>query len=204
MKLHVDPSVFLPGSAVTTGFGWDPFTFPARPRIHPAIDRAGKGVVRAPIAADRTAWIDNDAEFCSVFRIFFLGGELRMLHFIRDELDSGALASALAGAGLEIGSPIGPTGNHGLSVSSGKGDGRHVHYSLIFEPGVYNEDLEERLGSSWNADYSSSFGSKYGPAYIAEAKKRGITWANTKVIARHDPYYNGALRFYVHPAVYGL
>jgi hypothetical protein len=204
MKLDIDPSVFLPGSQIAVGFGWDPCTFKNRPRIHTAIDRAGMGIVRSPIAAEKTAWIDNDAEYCSVFRLFFAGGELRMLHFIRGELDSGALAAALVGAGLEIGAPIGPTGNHGLSVSSNGGNGRHVHYSIILEPGVYNDDLEARLGASWNSDYSANFRAKYGPAFIDQVKQRCITWMNTKVIARHDPYYNGALRFYVNPAVYGL
>ena len=125
--LSLSPSVFFPGSVVTTPFGWDDRTFPGRPRIHPAVDRAGKGIVHSPIAATRVIWIDNDAEECSVLRLLFVGGEIRLLHFIRSELDSGALAAGIAGASLDLGAPLGPTGNHGLSVSKSGGDGRHVH-----------------------------------------------------------------------------
>jgi hypothetical protein len=204
MKLNIDPSVFLSNSQVTTGFGWDPYTFKNRPRIHPAIDRAGRGIVRSPLKARRAIWIDDDAEGCSVLRLLFEGGELRLLHFIRGELDSGALAAAIAGAGLEIGSPLAPTGNHGLSVSSGKGDGRHVHYSLVLEPGAYDDDLLARIGQIWNSDYTSTYRARYGQSFIVDAAKRGITWMNAHVIARHDPYYDGKLRFYVNPAAYGL
>jgi hypothetical protein len=204
MKLNVDASVFFPGSQVTTAFGWDPYTFRNRPRIHPAIDRAGKGLVHSPLKAERSAWIDNDAEGCSVLRLFFEGGELRLLHFIRGELDSGALAAAITGAGLEAGAPIGPTGNHGLSVAAGSGDGRHVHYSLVLEPGVYDDDLATKIGSIWNSDYSSSYRDRYKQPFIDEVRARGITWMNAHIIARHDPYYDGKLRLYINPAVYGL
>ena len=205
MRLTIDPNVYFPSSQVSVGFGWDPFTFPGRPRIHTAIDRAGPGVVRCPVKAERSAWIDDDAEDCSVLRLFFPGGELRLLHFIRGELDSGALAAGLAKAGLALGAPIGPAGNHGLSVSSRKGgDGRHVHCSLILEPGQYDDDLAARIGASWNSDRSADYRSHYGQPFIAQASQRGITWMSAHIIARHDPYYSGALRFYVDPAVYGL
>jgi hypothetical protein len=203
MELKVDKGFFL-NSQVTTAFGWDPFTFKARPRIHPALDRAGKGIVFCPVEAERSKWIDDDAEGCSVLRLFFPGGELRMLHFIREELDSGALSAGLAGAGLKMGSPIGPTGNHGLSASVNGGDGRHVHFSLILEPGAYDDELRAKIGSIWDSDYSADYRARYGTPFIDEAKKRGITWMNARIIARHDPYYSGAIRFYVNPAVYGL
>ncbi|HOX30895.1 MAG TPA: hypothetical protein PLB91_01115 [Spirochaetales bacterium] len=204
MKLNVYPTIFLPGSQVTTGFGWDPYTFPSRPRIHTAIDRAGPGVVRCPLEAERSVWIDDDAEGCSVLRLFFSGGELRLLHFIRGELDSGALAAGLSGAGLALGDPIGPAGNHGLSVKAKGGTGRHVHCSLVLEPGQYDGDLEARIGSIWHNDYSTDYRARYGQPFVAQAKQRGIKWMNAHIIARFDPYYNGALRFYVNPAVYGL
>lgn len=198
MKLAIDHSVFLPYSLVTTDFGWDPWTFPGRPRIHPAVDRAGSGIVRSPVAAARSQWINNDAEGSSVLRLFFEGGEFRMLHFIREELDSGALAAAIAGAPLALGAAIGPTGNHGLSVSkNGKGTGRHVHYSLVLEPGVYDDDLRYQVGRDWNADRTGEYRSKYGPDFSAQVTQRGISWMNEIVIARNDPYYNGSLRYYV-------
>lgn len=197
MRLAITPSLFFPHSTITTGFGWDPYTYPGHPRIHTAVDRAGKGIVHTPIAAEKTAWLDNDAEGCSVFRLFFDGGEFRMLHFLRGELDSGALAAALAGAPLGQGAPIGPTGNHGLSVSKSGGDGRHVHYSLILEPGAYDEDLKTLAGAGWNSDHSADYRSRLGPAFIAQAAQRGIRWMNAFIIARADPYYDGKLRFYV-------
>jgi hypothetical protein len=197
MNLPLDCSVFFPSSTITTGFGWDPLTFPGHPRIHTAVDRAGKGIVHSPVSASRTAWIDNDAEGCSVFRLFFDGGEFRMLHFLRAELDSGALAAAIAHAPLAKGAPIGPTGNHGLSVPMNGGTGRHVHYSLILEPGAYDNDLQVLSGGSWNSDRTSDYRAKYGAPFISQAAQRGIQWMNEFCIARNDPYYDGKLRFYI-------
>jgi hypothetical protein len=202
--LPLSPSVFFPGSIVTTPFGWDATSFPGRPRIHPAVDRAGKGIVRSPLAAKKAVWIDNDAEGCSVLRLFFDGGELRLLHFIREELDSGALAAGIAGAPLELGAPIGPAGNHGLSVSTKGGDGRHVHCSLILEPKVYDSVLAARIGSIWASDYSKDYRAQYGAAFSAQAAQRGIEWMNAYIIARHDPYYSGSIRYFVNPVIFGL
>lgn len=194
-----DPSLsnFFPGSIITTDFGWDPWTFRGRPRIHVAVDRAGPGLVRSPIEAEQSSWIDNDAEGCSVFRLFFEGGEFRMLHFLREELDSGALASAITHAPLALGAPIGPVGNHGLSVPSRGGSGRHVHYSLILEPGIYDDDLAVLVGERWAEDLSSTYRTRLGPAFTSQVTIRGIQWMNESIIARKDPYYNGALRFYL-------
>jgi hypothetical protein len=204
MKLSIRPDIFFPGSVITTDFGWDTKTFPGKPRIHAALDRAGPSRVHTPIESERSAWLDNDAEGNSVLRLFFPGGEFRMLHFIRDELDSGCLAAALAGAGLAIGAPIGPVGNHGIFVASKGGTGRHVHLSLIVEPDSYDEDLAERIGSGWNTDSSADYLARYGSAYANQVKQRGIEWMNEHLIARHDPYYGGRLRYYVNPRVYGL
>jgi hypothetical protein len=202
MKLLLCPEVFFPGSTVTTRFGWD--TDPPGPRIHHAIDRAGSGIVHSPIAASSSAWIDNDAQACSVIRLIIDGGELRLLHFIRSELVEDTLQDLLKGASIEAGQPLGPTGNHGLSIPSKGGTGRHVHYSLVLKPGAYDKDLADHFGPGWKNDWSADYRAKYGRAYIEEAAKRGVRWANDSIIAKADPYADGRLRFYVNTTTLGL
>jgi hypothetical protein len=53
----IDGRCFFPLSVVTTRFGWDEDTFPGSPRIHPAIDRAGKEIVSVPVDAESSQWI---------------------------------------------------------------------------------------------------------------------------------------------------
>jgi hypothetical protein len=195
---------FFPGSTITTRFGWDEDTFAGRPRIHPAIDRAGRGTVYVPVNALSCQWIDADSEGCSVLRLFFPGGELRLLHFNRDELDSGILASCLANASISKDSPIGSAGNTGISVSKRGGDGRHVHLSLIVEPGRYDDQLHRVIGDGWNNDRSSDWRARYGKPFIDECQKRSIFWMNQHIIARYDPYYSGKPRFFIDPTVFEL
>jgi hypothetical protein len=195
---------FFPGSTVTTRFGWDEYTFPGRPRIHPAIDRAGRGTISVPVDAASSQWIRADSQGCSVLRLFFRGGELRMLHFNQAELSNGALAKALVGAPIAKGEKIGPAGNTGLSVSKSGGDGRHLHLSLVLEPGTYDDQLCRVIGDGWNVDRAVSWRDRYGRPFIDECSRRSITWMNQHVIARYDPYYNGRMRYYIDPLIFDL
>jgi len=197
MELKLSLDDFFPRSVITTPFGWDTKTFPTRPRLHHAVDRAGSGIVHTPVEAESSQWIDDDAEGCSVLRLFFPGGEFRMLHFIRGELESAVLSAALVKAPIPAGTPIGPTGNHGLSVPLNGGTGRHVHYCLILEPGVYDDKLKILAGAGWNNDHMSDYRSQYGKAFIADTAARGVRWMNEFIVARADPYYDGKLRFVV-------
>jgi hypothetical protein len=197
MELRLHPEFFFPKSVITTPFGWDAETFPSAPRLHHAVDRAGKGSVFSPVKAEKVIWIDSDSQGNSVLRLIFLGGEVRILHFLRDELDSLILASAISNAGIDAGTRIGPAGNKGISISSSGGDGRHIHYSLILSPGAYDDQLAQLAGPGWNSDRSSDFRAKYGKAFIQEAAIRGVRWMNQYVIAKADPYYVGRIRFVV-------
>jgi hypothetical protein len=184
---ELDLENFFPGSTITTRFGWD--LDPPGPRIHHAIDRAGKGIVCLPFAAERMEWVDEDANGCSVLRAFADGGafELRLLHFIKAELSPGILAAVQARQGLPSGQPIGPAGNKGLSVSLFGGDGRHVHYQLMLKPGIYDQELEHIL-PGWSIDRRDELARRYGPAFVRECATRGITWINEQALERADPW----------------
>ena len=127
-----------------------------------------------------------------------------MLHFIRAEIDKATLELALAHRPIPMGTTIGKTGNHGLSVSQNGGSGKHVHYSLILEPGKYDDALESSFGPGWKDDQRAAMRKAYGQVFDDQVKKRGIQWMNENIIAREDPYYNSALRYYVNTAPLGL
>jgi hypothetical protein len=184
---ELDLDNFFPGSSITTRFGWD--LDPPGPRIHHAVDRAGPGIVCLPFAAERVEWTDEDANGCSVLRVFADGDalELRLLHFIKAELSPGILAAVAAKQGLPSGQPIGPTGNKGLSVSTIGGDGRHVHYQLMLKPGIYDEELNH-IAPAWAIDRRDALSAKYGPVFVRECASRRVTWINERALQRADPW----------------
>lgn len=179
--------VFFPGSTITTRFGWD--RDPPGPRIHHAVDRAGPGVVRLPFDAERIEWVDADANGCSVLRAFADGGalELRMLHFLREELDPAVREAANSSGGLGAGQVIGPAGNKGMSISGNGGDGRHVHYQLMLKPRIYDGELEH-LAPLWSVDRKDELARRYGPTFLRECAARGIAWINEQALERSDPW----------------
>jgi hypothetical protein len=190
MKLtDLRESIFFPGSSITTPFGWDAETFPDAPRIHHAIDRAGPGVIRLPFDAERIEWIGADANGCSVLRAFALDGalELRMLHFIRDELKPEILRSAVVGRGAPAGIELGPAGNKGLSVSTTRGDGRHLHYQLMLRPGAFDAELDQ-LTPAWSTNQREALAKRWGIAFLRECVTRKITWINGIALERMDPW----------------
>jgi hypothetical protein len=178
---------FFPGSTITTRFGWD--KDPPGPRLHHAVDRAGPGVVHLPFDAEKVEWIDADAQGNSVIRAFADSGalELRMLHFLKEEVDPAFLHAALKGGPAPSGFPIGPTGNKGIFVASSEGTGRHVHYSLLLKPGVYDEDLDQ-IAPGWNIDLKDQLVNEHGSAFIRECAARGVRWINTKALEKVDPW----------------
>jgi hypothetical protein len=179
---------FFPGSTITTRFGWD--KDPPGPRIHHAVDRAGPGDVRLPFDAEKVEWIDADGQGNSVIRAFADGGalELRMLHFIRAEIDPDFLHAALAGHAVKEGAKIGPTGNKGLSVATVPGGtGRHVHYSLLLRPGIYDDELDA-LSPGWRVDLRDQLAHEHGPAFIRECTARGVIWINPEAMQKQDPW----------------
>lgn len=187
--IDIKPGAFFPGSVITTRFGWDPV--PPGPRIHHAVDRAGTGIVCLPFDAERAEFIRADAQGNSVLRLFAAGGalELRLLHFLPGEL-SGEIQAAChikRGRPLPAGTPIGPAGNAGLSVSVTGGDGRHVHYSLLLSPGAYDAELS-RLAPGWSSDASPAWRAQYGEAFDKEKRTRGIRWINGLALIKHDPW----------------
>jgi hypothetical protein len=176
----------FPGSSITTGFGWDKMTFPKAPRIHHAIDRAGKGNIFCPIDAGRVKWLDEDSNGCSVLRLIGDGIEIRMLHFIKDEVNPAVMDAVANKSALAISTVIGPAGNKGQSVSTVKGgSGRHLHYQTMLEPGVHDRFLAS-VRADWDVDNTKVFTAQYGKLFTAEVKKRGIWWMNDYVIFKHD------------------
>lgn len=185
---EIQTGLFYPGSVITTRFGWD--LDPPGPRLHHAIDRAGSAsIVCLPFAAERVQWIDSDANGCSVLRVFADSGaiELRMLHFLGDELSPGIPYAIKGGHGLLCGQPIGPAGNMGLSVSKHGGDGRHVHYQLMLIPGVFDDELSA-IAPTWNVDRRKELAVRYGSAFLRECAVRQVTWINERALCRMDPW----------------
>lgn len=189
-ELH--PEVFFPDSIPTTPFGWDPVTFPEAPRIHHAVDRAGAGVVSAPFAASRVAWVDQDAQGNSVLRLFAGPLELRMLHFRKAELAREVLSAVEAGTGLPAGQPLAPAGDVGI------GTGRHLHYQFMLTPVEEYPEIDE-LAPGWLEDDSGKMRERYGMAFVREVAARSILWINERALCRRDPW-TGKLRLIIDSA----
>ncbi|MBL8967012.1 MAG: hypothetical protein JNG85_08385 [Spirochaetaceae bacterium] len=181
------PEIFFPGAQVTTRFGWD--LEPPGPRIHHAIDKAGRGIVCAPFGFERVEWIDRDALGCSVLRCFADSGqiELRILHFLKAELSPGLADAISRGRGLPAGAPLAPAGNVGLSLSRSGGDGRHVHYSLLLDHTAYGLEMTS-LRPGWGVDKRAEFTKRYGPEFEADCKRRQVRWISEVACGKHDPW----------------
>jgi len=178
---YIDPKLFFPESTITIPFGIDNKTFPGNPRCHP-IDRAlpinkekryKDFPIYNPCEVIKTKWIDDNGAGVSILRLIGEGFELRLLHLLREELFPDTRALILNGLPIDKGSIIGPAGNYGLSVSNFGGSGRHVHYSLTLEKGIYDSDLDEKWGNLWKKNDKDNLIKKYGPYLKEDMKNRG-------------------------------
>ena len=157
-----------------------------------------------PIEAERVEWYDADAQGNSVIRAFAHDRtvELRMLHFIKEELNPAFLELALKRAAVPAGMEIGPVGNKGLSVAAAGGTGRHVHYSLMLTPLIYDDYLDETF-PGWNIDKSEEYEKRYGPAFVVERAKRQVIWYSDRALCKMDPW-TGKRRYIVDSLIFGL
>ena len=180
------------GSVVTTGFGWDSGPVGNKhpevwPRIHHAIDRAGPGIMTVPVTFDFAQWIPKDSLGCSVLRLINPREELRLLHINVSEMEPVTLDKLIQGKPLNKLDKIAPCGNTGMSF--GDNGGRHVHYTYMVLPGSYDDELIERFGDCWKQDKIPSMLANFGPDVARQIKARRISWMNSYVVCKVDPYW---------------
>lgn len=193
-------TLFPEGSQVTTGFGWDVGPKNVKdidplgkvwPRIHPAIDRVGPGDMRNPIESTRVEWRDSDSGGNSLLRLIGNNCELRLLHINKSEFDKDTWEYLQKKKNIQKGMRIAPCGNTGISF--GNDGGRHVHYSFLIVPGVFDSELNNKFGEYWNENKYSDLVIKYGDAFTAQCKTRAISWINSYALRYWDRYWGRSM-----------